>query len=121
MSDAKKPQVYFHDWSDADGMLHDFGVPASTLAGKEVLLASYTYQEYSGNAFVLFRDGDKLYEVNGGHCSCYGLRESTRSGGGTQWEPEQTTKEALMLRLGNGINAFASIPEDHVKAVLDTL
>lgn len=60
----------------------------------EVLLASYTYEDYSGDAFVLFRKSDKLYEVNGGHCSCYGLEG--------QWEPEETNVEALRHRLDNG-------------------
>ena len=44
---------------------------------------------YSGYAFVLFRKDAKLYEVNDYHCSCYGLRD---------WDPEETTKEALLLR-----------------------
>jgi hypothetical protein len=35
--------------------------------GVEILLASYSYENYSGDAFVLFRKEGKLYEVNGGH------------------------------------------------------
>jgi hypothetical protein len=62
--------------------------------GIEVLLASYGYENYSGDAFVLFRKAGKLYEVNGSHCSCYGLEG--------QWEPEETTKESLLHRLNNG-------------------
>jgi len=60
----------------------------------EVLLASYSYEDYSGDAFVLFRKGDKLYEVNGGHCSCHGLEG--------QWEPEETTVKALLHRIKDG-------------------
>lgn len=60
----------------------------------EVIVAHYSYEDYSGNAFVLFRDAGKLYEVNGSHCSCYGLEG--------QWEPEETTVEALQHRLANG-------------------
>lgn len=63
-------------------------------AGIEVLLASYSYENYSGSAFVLFRRDGKLYEVNASHCSCYGVEG--------QWQPEETTKEALMIRLDNG-------------------
>ncbi len=62
--------------------------------GIEVLLASYSYENYSGDAFVLFRKGGKLYEVNGGHCSCYGLEG--------QWSPEETAVDALMHRLEAG-------------------
>ncbi len=62
--------------------------------GFEILLASYTYENYSGDAFVLARKDGKLYEVNGGHCSCYGL--------GGQWDPEETTVEALRHRVEEG-------------------
>ena len=62
--------------------------------GVEILLASYPTEEYEGSAFVLFRRDGQLYEVNGSHCSCYGLEN--------QWDPELTTVEALRHRLTNG-------------------
>lgn len=62
--------------------------------GIEVLLASYSNANYSGDAFVLFRKDGKLYEVNGSHCSCYGLEN--------QWDPEETSGEALQKRLTDG-------------------
>lgn len=58
--------------------------------GAKILIAAYTYEDYSGAAFVLYKQGGKLFEVNGWHCSCYGLEG--------QWEPEETTKAALKLR-----------------------
>lgn len=87
----------------------------------EVLLASYSNEDYSGDAFVLFRKGDKLYEVNGGHCSCYGLEG--------QWEPEETNVEALRHRLEEGHLGYydawsddkRSIFADELKQVLDKL
>lgn len=63
-------------------------------AGVEILLATYQYENYSGEAFVLFRRSGKLYEVNGGHCSCHGLEG--------QWEPEETTVESLSHRMTHG-------------------
>jgi len=36
---------------------------------------------------VLFKRGGKLYDVNGSHCSCFGLED--------QWLPEETTVAAL--------------------------
>lgn len=63
-------------------------------AGVEILLASYGTPSYEGYAFVLFRRDGKLYEVNGSHCSCYELEG--------QWEPEETTVEALRHRIGAG-------------------
>ena len=60
----------------------------------EILLASYEYENYEGEAFVLFRRDGKLWEVNASHCSCYGLEN--------QWEPEETTIDALRHRLDKG-------------------
>lgn len=66
----------------------------SELDSIEILFASYTYECYQGDAFVLFLKDNKLFEVNGSHCSCYGLEG--------QWDPEETTKEALMHRITEG-------------------
>ena len=115
--------VYLHDWSDFDGMVEsfrDYGADVAEHArlfeGVEVLLASYSYEDYSGLAFVLFRKGGELFEVNGSHCSCYGLED--------QWEPEQTTVAALRYRLdqgqlGNGHYDGSGTFADELRAVLD--
>lgn len=87
--------IYFNDWASPnflnkhgqDALIRDFGIEEAALDGVEVLLASYTYEHYSGSALVVFRKDGKLYEVNGSHCSCYGLEG--------QWEPEETSVEAL--------------------------
>lgn len=62
--------------------------------GVEILLASYGTPSYEGYAFVLFKRDGKLWEVNGSHCSCYGLEN--------QWEPEETTVNALRHRVKEG-------------------
>lgn len=73
--------------------------------GFEILLASYEYECYEGNAFVLFKQDGKLFEVNASHCSCFGLED--------QWGPEETTPEALISRKwGDGVT------EDDVRAAL---
>jgi len=59
-----------------------------------ILFASYSYQDYSGDAFVLFERDGNLYEVNGGHCSCYGLEG--------QFSPEETDVDVLKHRLVEG-------------------
>lgn len=84
--------MFLNDWMDSgiDGMCNDFQIDRNILEDCVILLASYTYEDYSGDAFVLFEKGGKLFEVNGSHCSCYGLED--------QWEPEETTKEALLSR-----------------------
>ena len=59
-----------------------------------ILFAWYGHGSYDGSAFVLFERGGELYEVNGGHCSCYGLED--------QWQPELTSVEALKHRINEG-------------------
>lgn len=86
--------IYRDDWKH-DGeekMLEDFNITADSLAPYKVLLAAYTYENYSGEAFVLLRrkEDGKFFEVNGSHCSCYGLED--------QWSPEEIEPEALRMR-----------------------
>lgn len=61
----------------------------------EILIADYTYEDYYGSAWVLFRDTNngKLYEVHGSHCSCYGLED--------QWSPEEANIDAVLMRYQN--------------------
>ncbi|MGL5703611.1 MAG: hypothetical protein ACRCW5_10940 [Cetobacterium sp.] len=84
--------IYLYDWNknELEGMCSDFCIKQDTLDDVEILIAAYVYEDYDGSAFVLFKRDGKLYEVNGSHCSCYGLE--------CQWEPEETTVEALMKR-----------------------
>lgn len=87
-------KVYFHDWESEkwsgkvgrEAMLEDFSIEESALDGAEILAAAYTYEDYSGSAYVLFRKDGKLFAVNGGHCSCFGLEG--------QWEPEEVVPVA---------------------------
>lgn len=88
--------VYRGNWSNVDDMVRDFQISKDEVKGIKVLLAWYEYEDYSGSAFVLFRKDRKLYEVNGGHCSCYGLEG--------QWEPEETSVEAILKREFPGVN-----------------
>lgn len=84
--------------------------------GVKVLLASYTYESYEGDAFVLFRRKGELFEVNGGHCSCNGLEG--------QWEPKPATKKELLHRLDNGSlgrkewNDYANVFAAELRGVL---
>ena len=61
---------------------------------EEVLIAWYEYEYYSGQAVVLYRQDNKLYLVNGGHCSCNGLEG--------QWEPDEVTVPQLRMFLDKG-------------------
>lgn len=64
------------------------------MTGYEVVVAIYNQEGYEGDAFVLLRKDGQYYEVNGSHCSCYGLEG--------QWDPEEVPEEALRRRfVGN--------------------
>jgi len=56
---------------------------------EEVLFAVYTYEEYSGSAFLIYERDGVLYEVHDAHCSCNGLEN---------WNPEKTSWAALKMR-----------------------
>lgn len=49
---------------------------------------------YSGQAFVLFKQGGKLLFVEGGHCSCHGLEG--------QWKPDEVTPGQLLKMFVDG-------------------
>lgn len=72
-----------------------------------ILFAAYDIEYYSGEAFVLFERDGVLYEVNGSHCSCYGLEG--------QWEEEETTLDALVYRLINGTFGTNAYNEDYFR------
>lgn len=62
--------------------------------GVKVLFAYYSYENYSGYAWVLFEKNGKLYETSGSHCSCYGLEG--------QWSEEEVDLVELEHRLNEG-------------------
>jgi hypothetical protein len=86
--------VYLGDFECKADVIEKFSLKLDDLKQCKILLAWYGYGDYDGSAFVLFERDGKLYEVNGGHCSCYGLEG--------QWEPEVISVEQLMHRIDNG-------------------
>lgn len=86
--------MYLDIFSDLDDVIQEFQLDKKDVDNINVLLAFYEYEDYSGYAFVLFERDGLLYEVNGSHCSCYGLEG--------QWEPEETSVDALRHRIVEG-------------------
>jgi hypothetical protein len=62
--------------------------------GFEPLFSRYGGRDYEGDYWGLFHKDDKLYEVNGSHCSCYGLEG--------QFDPEEVLLIELVNRLQKG-------------------
>lgn len=89
---------------DLDGMSQDDlkGVAVDTwnatskeLESATILIAYMCEENYEGHGFFLFKDKDgTLFEVHGSHCSCYGFEG--------QWDPEETTAEAMLFRKSIG-------------------
>lgn len=69
----------------------DYEVELSVLEPFEILLAYESVGNYGcdSSSFFVIKDikTKELFEVNGGHCSCYGFEG--------QWTPEKTTVEYL--------------------------
>ena len=63
---------------------------AAELTSCEIIIAYELQKYYEAASWFLFRRGGKLFEVNAGHCSCYGFEG--------QWTPEEVTKEELLRR-----------------------
>ena len=86
--------TYFGLFTQKQDICSEFGVDQALLQDLDILFAAYTYEDYSGQALVVAVDKQgALFEVNGSHCSCYGLEG--------QWELEPTDIPALMQRSGD--------------------
>lgn len=80
--DNMKTNVFMELFTSKEDICHEFQIPMDSLNDKEIILAYYDYEDYSGYATVIFKDSNDIFwEVNGSHCSCYGLEG--------QWEPEE--------------------------------
>lgn len=71
----------------------------------EIVVAAYDTPPYEGYAFVLYRQGGVLYEVNASHCSCYGLCDhwydsetDTWVPDNSLWDPEEVVIAELVKR-----------------------
>lgn len=95
--------VFLNNWDDVKDVISDFeGVweekelekALEKYKGIKILFASYGYSNYEGDAWVLYTEDNQLFEINAGHCSCYGLEE--------QWDKEPVVLKELKHRLEKG-------------------
>lgn len=96
--------IYLNDFGDFDHVMSEYRTTDEERAFvKQIILADYTYEDYSGNSYVLFVGvDDKLYEVYGSHCSCHGLED--------QWDICDTTLEYFYDQIERGITNIHGIP-----------
>ena len=80
----------FFNFSCAKDVFDAYAAPEEWREDVIFIYADYESADYEGSSHVIFMKGDKLYEVNGSHCSCNGLEEC--------WSPEETSFAALMFR-----------------------
>lgn len=103
-------------------LMRDFEIEPHQLWGCNILLAYYGRGDCEGDAFVLYEVQGRLFEVNAGHDSWYGLEG--------QWTPERTSVAALRMRLDRGTlglgwdwntHANKSVFADELRAILGQL
>ena len=86
--------MFFDLFSDKASIEAEFRIPAGTLDNCNIIAAYYSYEDYSGNAVVIYEENGQLYEAGGSHCSCNGLED--------QWEPELVNLKELQKRFTAG-------------------
>lgn len=96
----------FFGWVDVDEMWEQFREgqeerPRDFPQQHEIIFSYYSYEDYEGDAFVLYHKDGRLFEVHGGHCSCYGLEG--------QWDPEETTYAALSMRPWQDVERYVGV------------
>lgn len=94
-------KIFYENFGSEQDVFDSFCVSEEERNGVEFIYASYDTPPYEGYAHVIFRKNGKLYEVNGSHCSCYGLEG--------QWTPEETSIAALMARPNVADDAKANL------------
>lgn len=112
-----KKQKYFGEFSSREDVAQEFdegtgnrwqntfAISPDFPSERNIIAASYDIDGYEGYAFVLYKQKGKLYEVNGSHCSCYGLEG--------QWQPEETSLAVLKMRTWpEEVNAIVQAMEE---------
>lgn len=86
--------IFVEDFDSLESVRNNFCIDDKLIESIKIIYASYYIQQYEGYAYVLFVYENKLYEVYGSHCSCYGLE-------GQFDFNEPVTLEELKLTLEN--------------------
>lgn len=110
--------IWLNDWKDysIERIENVFGLRRGELSAINLLLASYSQEDDSSYAFLLYELNGRLYEINASHDSEVDFKG--------QWQPEETVLEALHFRLTRGHlgskEASSNIFADELKAILNS-
>jgi hypothetical protein len=105
--------IYNGEFTRASDVFDAFEVSADDRKDCIILYASYDIDGYDGSAHVIFYKDENLYEVNGGHCSCYGLEG--------QWDPEIIDLEVIRGKAARGVRAYGADYGHFLKNVAEEL
>ena len=100
--------MYFGEFSNREDVCREF----STEFEGTVIFAAYDQQDYDGHAEVIFIRNGKIYMVQGGHCSCYGLED--------QFEPVEMSVDGLRRIILDG-NGMLSQYKDYLSEVIEMI
>lgn len=109
--------MYYGIFDSAESVAGEFGIDVAIVEAVNMISAKYTYEDYIGNALVLFEKDGKFFRIEAGHCSCHGLDEVSYSGGDTQWQPEEITLEYLQNWVKNTPGDFGEMGADVEKFI----
>lgn len=108
--------MYF-GFENKKDMVREFNIDSTILENVTILGAYYGHGCYEGDAHVIFLKDEKLYEVYGSHCSCYGLED--------QWYEEESSWEFLEHKFkdhyacdGDLYNSFVNHVKDFIAGML---
>lgn len=102
---------FFGHWDNEAGVAREFA--DDSVLDYNIIVAGYFYESYEGDAYVLAEKNGQLFEVSGGHCSCYGLEG--------QWNPSEVNAAYLRNRAENGSFCYGSDSELVRAAILEYL
>lgn len=101
--------IYLGLFANQNDVEKEFG--SAEVMDYDILFAAYTFESWSGDALVIARKDGKIFEIEGGHCSCYGLEG--------QWSPTEVNIQYLLNRLQSSYKYDQYRQE--IRAVLEAL
>lgn len=102
---------YFGDFGCKEDLEREFQIKLNDSVN--ILFACYFYEYYDGDAYVIFEENGKLYDVRGGHCSCYGLEG--------QFNPNETTAEALRMYVHSDNWGYTAYSAEALQSMKDVV